>query len=128
MKKILLAALLLGLGYWGVTDFVRSGKLERYLDAHPAPVRNAAIEYYWGAALRYIHHPASAEYRFRRVMKVYPETPYAPLAWFDLISMLEDAGNQSAVLTEAELFVEAYPDHHKAALARNKIHILKYGI
>lgn len=128
MRKLLLAVLVLGLGYWGATDFVRSGKLERFLDANPAPVRNAAIEYYWGAALRYIHHPESAEYRFRRIIKVYPETPYAPLAMFDLITLLDDAGKPSAVLAEAELFVETYPDHHKAALVRKKIHVLKFGI
>lgn len=128
MKKLLLAALLLGLGYWGATDYVRSGKLERYLDAHPAPVRNAAIEYYWGAALRYTHHPESAQYRFRRIIKKYPETPYGPMAWFDFITMLDDAGNRPAVLAEAELFLEAYPDHPKAALVRKKVHVLKYGI
>lgn len=128
MKKLLIVVLVLGIGYWGFTDILRSGKLERYLDAHPAPVRNAAIEYYWGAGLRYTHHPASAEYRFRRIIKVYPETPYAPLAWFDLITQLEDAANQQAVLKEAELFVAAYPDHPKAELVRKKIHVLKFGI
>lgn len=128
MKKLLLAVLLLGLAYWGAADAVRSGRLERFLDANPSPVRNAAIEYYWGAGLRYIHHPASAEYRFRRIIKRYPETPYAPLAWVDLITMLEDAGNRSAVLAEAELFIAAFPDHHKAALVRRKIHVLKFGV
>jgi TolA-binding protein len=128
MRTIILIALMLGAGYWAVANTMHNGALERFLDAHPSAVRNAAVEYYWGVALRYTHHNSSAIYRFRRVIEKYPDTAHAPLAWVDVIDIIDERNDRTGVFREAAQFIAAYPDHSKAEYVKKKVYFLQNGI
>jgi outer membrane protein assembly factor BamD (BamD/ComL family) len=128
MRTLIILAIIVGLGYLTVTNYVRNGKVEQFLDAHPATLRNAAIEYYWGVGLRYTHYDQAAIFRYRRVIQKYPDTAYAPLAWVDIIDMLDEQKDREGVFREVAQFVVNYPDHPKVEYLRKKVYFLQSGI
>jgi len=128
MRVVLIVAILVAVGYYTVPDYVHKGNVERLLDAHPSATRNAPIEYYWAETLRLINHDESAIYHFRRIIKKYPDSAYAPLAWVDIIDIFDDRNDREGVFREAAAFMAEYPDHSKVGYVQKKINFLKYGL
>lgn len=128
MRALIIVVFTLGLGYWIATDYAKEGRVERFLDAHPSSQRNAPVEYYWAMALRLMHNAPAAIYRYRRVVKKYPDTAYAPLAWIEIIDIYYEDNNRESVFREAEQFLAAYADHPKAELVRKKVYFLQSGM
>jgi outer membrane protein assembly factor BamD (BamD/ComL family) len=125
MRTFIIVCVLCFLAFAGARDAVRSGRLERFLDAHPQASRNAAIEYYWGVLAGLANRELAAEYRFLRVMEKYPETTYAPLAWAERIDLLFDRGNRPLVLQESTQFLEKYSSHPKADIIRKRVYYIQ---
>lgn len=125
-KFILFCIAVFLLGTW-TSDFIHSGRFEKFLDAHPNPQVNPRLEYYWGTLLSLANHRTSAEYRFRRVRDQYPGSAYAPLAWVELIELIDDDGDRKAVLSESNSFLEKFRDHSKADFIKRKITYLQHG-
>ena len=119
-KIIVLLAVIIALMFWSL-NFVKSGKFERYLDNHPNEALNSSIEYYWTLTLELAGRVDSAKYRYQRIMEKYPDTEYAPLAWFALIEGMDEGGSRGLVLDECNKFIEKYPTHPKSDVLRKKI-------
>ncbi|MCX5778671.1 MAG: hypothetical protein NTU66_05590 [Elusimicrobia bacterium] len=128
MRTILLLAIAVGLGYWIVTDTMNNGKLEQALDTYLSPANAASVEYFWAGALSIIGHTPAALYRNRRVIQKHPDSLYAPLAWVDIIDLLDAQHDRAGVFREADQFVAAYPQHPKVAYVRKKVNVLQSGI
>lgn len=127
MRKFVLACILIfGAGYF-VKDFVVSGKFERFMDTHPNARINPAVDYYWAVLANLSKHSAAVKYHAARVMEKYPDSPYAPRAWAEVINLLYDAGNKPAMLDEGNKFLEKYPDHPAAEKIRKKVAFLDHG-
>ncbi len=127
MRKFILVCLIIfGAGYL-VKDYVASGRFERYMDAHPNARINPAVDYYWAMLASLANRSVSAKYHAGRVLKLYPDTPYAPKAWAEYINVLYDEDNKNKVLEEGEKFLEKYPNHPRAAIIRKKILFLQHG-
>lgn len=108
-------------------DFVRSGKLERFLDAHPNPRLNSAVEYYWAILLDLSGRKESALYRYERVKDNYEKMNYAPMAWSNMITIYFEDNKRSVVMEECEKFIEKYPGHPKVELCKKRINFIKHG-
>lgn len=128
MKSFLIFILVVLLSVFTIKDFIKSGKLEKFLDNHPNPSINSAIEYYWGMALTLSGHKESAKYRFGRMVKIYPKSKYTPLAWEECITIFDEENNNSKILEEGNKFLEIYPDHPKAQVIRKKMAVIQHGI
>ena len=128
MKKLLIFIVLLaGLIYW-FKGYVKSGNLEKYLDAHPSESINPSVEYYWGMMLNFADHKDSAVYRLSRVVSRYPQSSYAGDAWIECILILDDMGNRPRVLEEAKSFLQSeYSNNPRAEVIRRKIAVIEHG-
>jgi outer membrane protein assembly factor BamD (BamD/ComL family) len=127
MRKFLVLTIIVAVVAVWCKGFVRSGRMDDYLDRHPNPQLNAPLEYYWGVLLELVSHTSSAEYRFERVQDKYPKSEYAPLAWSEIIEMLDGQGKHDQVVLEGKKFLVTYPQHPKAELIRRKIAVIEDG-
>lgn len=127
MRKFVLVCLLLFGAAYLINDFVVSGRFEKFMDTHPNEHINPAVDYYWAMLASLANHNIPAKYHALRVMEKYPESPYAPKAWVEIINMLYDEENRPRVIEEGNKFLEKYPDHPRADLVRKKIVFLQQG-
>jgi outer membrane protein assembly factor BamD (BamD/ComL family) len=125
MRTFIIVCAVIFLAGIGARDADRNGAFERFLDTHPHPQRNAAIEYYWGILVGLANHAQSAHYRLHRVVEKYPQTRYAPLAWAELIDRLFDEGKRPQVLEESAKFLSQYPDHFKAEIIKKRVYYIQ---
>lgn len=127
MRKFVLVCLILfGAGYL-IKDFVVSGRFEKFMDTHPNEHINPAVDYYWAVLANLANRYTPAKYHALRVMEKYPDSPYAPKAWADIIDMLFDEENRPRVMEEGNKFLEKYPDHPRAEIIRKRIIVLEHG-
>lgn len=125
MRKLFFITLLIVCTCVWFSDFIESGRFEKYLDSHPNPDLNSQIEYYWAFILNKANHKVSAKYRYERVISKYPQTEIVPSAWIDLIEVLNDLGKRREAINECRRFLEKYESHPKAALVRIRITFLE---
>src|SRR3989339_833916 len=125
MRKFIFFVAIVGFAFWWGRDFVRSGGVEKFLDKHYRPDINAPIEYIWAAGLELAAHTDSCLYRYRRIVNKYSKTSYAPLAWASIINIYFNDGRRSLVEEESIKFLEAYPDHNKSEVVRQRVQYIR---
>ena len=123
---LLFCAACVAAGFW-FSGFVKSGRLPAYLDAHPDAKRNACIEYYWGMAGNLADHKEPALRKYRGVVEKYPDSKYAPLAWYETIHLIDGHEPNENIVREGNRFLARYPSHPKAELVRKKIIFIEHG-
>lgn len=127
MKKLIVIVLVFaGFLYW-FNDFSRTGKLEKYLDAHPNASLNSRIEYCLAVLTDIANKNESAEIRYRRIITIYPDTSITPSAWVKMIELIDKRNDRNLVLLESAGFLEKYPNDQGAAIIRRKVEVIKHG-
>ncbi|HBU69075.1 MAG TPA: hypothetical protein DEE98_01685 [Elusimicrobia bacterium] len=111
--------------FFSAVWFAKSGHLQAFLDSHPNTVVNPQLEYYWAVGLELSGREDSAVRRYARVLEKYPDSEYAPLAWFASIDYFDSMGNRPMVTEEGQKFLDKYPDHPKSELIRKKLEYIK---
>lgn len=109
---------------WSEGKYEKSKKaFETFIDLYPNhPLTPKA--FFWIGDIQYIYlnDPLQALYSYRRIVKKYLKSEYAPKAQWKIAKILcEDLLEKSRCIKEYQIFIKLFPKHPRAANAQYNI-------
>lgn len=124
MRKFFIYSLLIGSALVWTKNFVRSGKFDAFLVAHPQPAVTPRV-YYMEAQLFYWNGQYErAQVFLTRILKEFPKSTLVTDASYQHALCYEKLQNKAEAAREYQEFLEKHPDSPRADLVRKSLEFL----
>jgi len=124
MKKfIIFLVLVIVVGFWAA-DYVKSGKLQNYIDANSSKEWAPKAQYHLGVWTYNAAYNDKAEYCFKHLMEKYPKSPYVVESLYHIGKIYEETNRLSEAREIYKKLLNEFPNYKKAELVRKKYNYL----
>ena len=127
MKKLLLLVILAVVICVWFTDYVKSGKLQNYIDSNSSKEWAPKVQYYLGFTYYLAAKYDKAEYCFRHLLELYPKSAYAPDSLYQTGVICEETSRPQEAREIYKKILDEFPEFNKIEFVKKKYsHLLNF--
>lgn len=124
LKKFLIFVLvIIGIFYWA-DNFVKTGKLQDYIDKNSDKPWAPKVQFYLGSIYQTASDYENAEFCFNRILEKYPESEYGFKSMYQIGDIYAETRRRQQAIEIFKKIMVKYPQHEKIPVIENRISIL----
>ena len=126
MKKFLIfVVVVIAIFYWA-TDFVKTGKLQKYIDDNSDKPWAPKVQYRLGEIYQTASKHSNAELCYNRLLEKYTSSQITVDAMYNLGAIYEDTKRFSQAKEVYKKIIKEHPDYEKIKKVETRLGILNY--